>query len=99
MTKKFNAEEEPSAAPATTTTTTTTTTRDRSVYDGAKTFPAIGAEEAQKKKLRRRWIIHNHSTKQRKSEEKKNAHTRTPTHTHTHNLRRKYRIFYESELR
>jgi len=46
-----------------------------------KTFPAaIGAQ----KKLRRWTTIHDHSTKQRKSEEnKKNAHTRTHTHTHT----------------
>jgi hypothetical protein len=58
------------------------------------------SEEAQKMDP-----IHDHSTKQRKSEEKKkknaHKHTHAPTHTHTHtntlNLRRKYRIlFYKS---
>jgi hypothetical protein len=84
VTQKINAEEDPSAATTTTTTTTATrTTRDRSVYDGAKTFPAaIGAQ----KKLRR-WTQFTTTPQSRENpsekKKKKNAHTHTHARAHT----------------
>jgi hypothetical protein len=83
VTQKINAEEDPSAATTTTTTTTATrTTRDRSVYDGAKTFPAaIGAQ----KKLRR-WTQFTTTPQSRENpsekKEKKRAHTHARPRAH-----------------